>query len=319
MNKILISGEMRSGTTLLANFLNQQDKITIYRDFLHIEGLMNAIGANFLTEPLSRIQKTQLLYQFNFKDNAKLHFSLEIGDNEFDSLSDFYDLVLKKISKDGDVFVGHKTTKTYDVIVDLLNCQPDLKVIYIIRDPRDVVNSALKMFPHQTIYDHIRGWQEGSANVKKLLGNRQIKNRILLLHFEKLILNTDEWFKKIVEFLKIDSIKLPAKLTDYQDNWLNNSSIGDINEIFDEKAVNRWRNNDPRISEIVEILLSERMKGFGYDPVLEKSVLKKLFVKSTYHIYSFLNELPFKMKFLIRQIYLKIYLPIIKKVSYKVS
>ena len=34
MKKILITGYMRSGTTLLANFLNAQNNFLIYRDFL---------------------------------------------------------------------------------------------------------------------------------------------------------------------------------------------------------------------------------------------------------------------------------------------
>ena len=34
--KLMITGEKRSGTTLIANFLNAQRGFTVYRDFLHI-------------------------------------------------------------------------------------------------------------------------------------------------------------------------------------------------------------------------------------------------------------------------------------------
>jgi hypothetical protein len=314
MNKLLISGEMRSGTTLIANFLNQQNGITIYRDFLHLEGLMKAIEVNSLNDQLTQIQKTKLLYKFNFMDNAKLHFTLNINDASFSSLNDFYDLVLHMISKEGDIYVGHKTTKTYDIINQLLKCQPNLKIIYMIRDPRDVIQSALKIIPDQNIYDHLDNWKEASIKLNKLILHSNHKQRILLIHFEELIKNPQKIVDVLNRFLGIDGLIIPENLTDYQNPWISNSSIGDIDKIFDTNAVNRWRRSHNRCTEIVEILLSNHMKSLGYEPVLKTHWLHKIYVVLKYFVYIRLREMPMKIRNLLHHIYLKRYLPLIRRI-----
>jgi hypothetical protein len=315
MNKLLISGEMRSGTTLLANFLNQQKGITIYRDFLHIEGLMKSIDVNSLADQLTRLQKTKLLYKFNFMDNAKLHFTLNIDDAAFTSLNDFYDLVLQMISKEGDIYVGHKTTRTYDVASQLLKYQPSLKIIYMIRDPRDVVQSALKIIPQQTIYDHIDNWKDASIKLNRLMLYPNSKERILIIHFEELVKNPKKIMGVLNKFLGVDGLIIPKNLTDYKNPWVSNSSIGDIDKIFDKNAVNRWRKVNNRNTEIVEILLSGHMQSAGYEPVLKLSWFHKIYVLMKYFIYVRLREMPMKIGNFLRHVYLKTYLPLIRRIS----
>jgi len=315
MNKLLISGEMRSGTTLLANFLNQQKGITVYRDFLHIEGLMKAIEVNSLTDQLTQLQKTKLLYKFNFMDNAKLHFTLNINDAAFSSLNDFYDLVLNKISKEGDIYVGHKTTRTYDVINQLLKCQPSLKIIYMIRDPRDVIQSAIKIFPDQNIYDHSDNWKGASIKLNKLILYSNNKERILPIYFEELIKNPRKTMDILNEFLGIEGLIIPENLIDYQNPWISNSSVGDIDKIFDKKAINRWRKTKNRSTEIVEILLSSHMKSLGYEPVLKARNFHKIFIVMKYLVYIRFRDMPLKIRNLLRSIYLNRYLPLIRRIK----
>ena len=145
---LLITGEKRSGTTLAANFLNAQDGITVYRDFLHIERLQKVnLGGVPLDQHLNADQRHTLIRSFEeWSSLLETELDLHLNPLEFCTILEFYQYVLHSIAAPNDVIVGHKSTMAQGILRDLLFRIPNLKVLYCLRDPRDVVTSALKRF-----------------------------------------------------------------------------------------------------------------------------------------------------------------------------
>lgn len=313
VNKLLISGEMRSGTTMIANFLNCQKNITVYRDFLHIERLAKAIGMFSLSTPLSIKQKTQLIYRFNYIDSATLGIIVPINPEDFSNIGEFYNAVLKYVGDKNDQCVGHKSTRVYQIVPELLRYNEELKVIYMIRDPRDVIISASKKFAGENVYDHIKKWKKGVDLLDGLMKNYQ--ERIHLIRFEDLLVNTESELGRLAKFLHIHELAIPKNLCDYGENWIDNSSYGDLKQLFDPRAVNRWKDKPFRINKPIEILCKTEMKRYHYEccnkirgrhPILVISVMTK------YYLYHFLNDFPYRIKRVIKICYHRFYRPLIK-------
>ena len=115
---ILVTGQMRSGTTFLANLLNAQPGMRILPDFLHIERLQQQLGNPFLTETLTSRQKESLIARFlgrgdGWKDIESVtgaELPCQVHATDFSTLCDFYLHVLDQIQAGGFTAVGHKTT-----------------------------------------------------------------------------------------------------------------------------------------------------------------------------------------------------------------
>ena len=264
--KLLITGERRTGTTLIANFLNAQKGITIYRDFLHLERMRQGLVGISLTDSLSPTQRLQLIHCFNGW-NADLGFQVDLDPEQFSSLAEFYRYVLNLIARPGDRIVGHKTTMAHRTVDELLEHVPDLQVIYILRDPRDVVASALKRFADEenTLFDYIEGWQRSYLKMRSLITNPDFAGRIFMLRYEDFVLGRDQVLPYLAEFLEVEKLVVPEEMTDYGQSWLSNSAFGDLKQTLDPTPVGRWREENPRAGRVAEILLAPEMLQVGYE------------------------------------------------------
>ncbi|MBU1653179.1 sulfotransferase [bacterium] len=270
MLKLLITGERRSGTTLLANFLNSQNHITIYRDFLHIERLQKNMGCVGFLQPLPLPTRQKLIQSF-YEWTSMLEIRLELDAYQFSNLSEFYTTTLRKIAKPDDKIIGHKTTMAERILGDLLNALPDLKVIYILRDPRDLVNSALHRFADEeaTLFDYIEAWQNSLDTILRLTCQPQIEPQLLIIRYEDFILNTGCSLTEISRFLGGHDIIIPDSMQDFGKRWTGNSSFGELNGPFDPSPVGRWKTQDMDVANTVEAILGNVMQKFGYLPELD--------------------------------------------------
>ncbi len=263
---MLITGERRSGTTLLANFLNSQDEFTVYRDFLHVERLQRSLGGVDLETALSLHQRLRLLGTFD-DWTSMLGIELDLCADEFSSLLDFYTYVLEMIAQPGDVVVGHKTTMLHHLGGDLLQLVPDLKILFMLRDPRDLATSALKRFADEpaTLHDYIEGWERSLFTIKRLFCDVRFSGRIFILRYEDFILETDQVLPHLATFLDDAAIRVPAAMTDYGSKWQENSAFGDLKQDFDATPIGRWREYNPEAGRIAEVLLAKSMQECGYE------------------------------------------------------
>jgi hypothetical protein len=286
---LLITGEKRSGTTLTANFLNAQDGITVYRDFLHIERLQQVnLGGVPLDSHLTVDQRHSLIKSFQEWSSAlETELELHLNPIEFRTILEFYQYVLQYIAGPNDSIVGHKSTMAQGILRDLLLRIPNLKVLYCLRDPRDVVTSALKRFENEedTLFDYIESWESSYYRHEKLILDPQLSSRILVLKYEDFILDVDATIEVMQQFLGGIKLEKAVNMTDYGKHWQDNSAFGDIQSGFDTKPIGRWKEQNPEAGRITEILLEDKMQEVDYQISKLISEVERLTVRAQYEYF----------------------------------
>lgn len=270
--KVLITGQMRSGTTLLCNFLNSQQGVTMYADIFHtVAGRVpDPRGWGFqkfdYLQQFSRTNKYYILYTISFgidvlKTANKVDFELKVGVDDFSCMNQLYDLLLADIAAPGDKAVGNKVTSCELNIKNLLR-QTDKKVIYIYRDARDVVISASKKFK-APLEGYAQMWNTAIDTVLSIGENANL----LCLKFEDLICKDSSVAQKLGRFLGVDINFEIEGLRAYNNPWVANSSFDDVRSIFDEKAIGRWKNNMTPDVEKIYSLCKDRLLALNYEPL----------------------------------------------------
>ena len=279
-SKLLISGQRRSGTTLVARLLNVQNGVRIWSDFLHIDRLRRHIRAQRCDQQLSEGQQRELKRHFQFLNEASVrNESLPFGIGwlhslKVDRLIDFYRAILDQAGGESIRVIGHKSTMAHAVFEELLTAIPELQIVYVIRDPRDVVNSSLarqKKDPRfeeadKSIFAWIQEWAEAENTVNRVVQNPAIRDRILIVRYEDLVLDEKEAQGRLARFLGLKSIEIPPDLHKGADVTENASSFGAIRTSLDSTPIGRWKTTSVQTGRIVEILLSDVMHRQGYTP-----------------------------------------------------
>ena len=271
MERILITGNMRSGTSFLANFLNSQENITIFRDSFHsLAGKMLGRPTKLMkldyNEPIGENEKKYLLekilYGFKMLGNiVNYNFSVKLSD--FNTIGELYTIMLDSIAKEGDLVVGHKVTEC-EINIENIVTQTDVKVVYIIRDPRDVVISSVKKF-NQPLDHYLAGWKQRVEYVIQALDNPLCKDKVFFVRYEDLIYNSPELLNELSDFLGVPLTYGLDVLKDFDNDWSNNSSYGDVKKMYDENAVYRWKKNFTDDVRYIQAETAKYLDRFGYE------------------------------------------------------
>ena len=243
--KILVTGQMRSGTTFLSNFLNSQNNITIYSDIFHV------VVGKILTNPVKTIEipynkklnKNEKETYLNLVQRGldmlgdKTDYVLSIQVDNFETPKELYNLLLASIKKDDDRVVGHKVTET-EINVRNLLLNTDVNVIYIIRDPRDQVLSSMKKFGYN-LNTAIAKWRNGIENILEINSKR-----LYIIKFEDLIYKKENLKNGLEKFLNIELNYNIQKVKQHNKDFISNSSFNDVKKAFDKNAVLRWKDKE---------------------------------------------------------------------------
>lgn len=262
MQPILITGEMRSGTTFLANFLNSQENMVVYADmFVTLFMEAHQLGINDIHRKLS-IREKNVLFSNLIQEGLRQHISFGNIDRK-DDLS-WFQLFEKALlvlqGDDNPSIVGVKRTREEEYLPQLL--EAGVKVIYCLRDPRDVVISASNRFASFDLFKAAEKWKQSVTTAS----NFQDNENFYILRYEDLILKKEEVAKALAHFLKYPvSTNLKQLKSGKNNTYLDNSSFGDISRLFDPKGVNRWRESSNKLEVgFCQFLLSEEMARNGY-------------------------------------------------------
>lgn len=176
-------------------------------DFAHHRSLQTEISAESRPEEPIELDFYQMEQDWTAAVNTDMR-TTEVIKNIFHSLfENITDYSYKKSRCQ--YYVGMGAVKP-GPMESLIHENEDSKVIFISRDPRAVVASKGSR-PNRSIEDFIkRGWVLKSK--KHFQKARSLKDehpdRVLIIHFEDLILNTDQTMDKISEFLDIRPEKI---------------------------------------------------------------------------------------------------------------
>jgi hypothetical protein len=273
---LLVTGRRRSGTTFFSNFLNVQEKTTVYRDLFKTQlELINTTSQSYLFDSaLTDSQVKQKVESLEKECNLlNLEHRIELSDTQFNTFKEFYIEALSQLSKNGDVIVGHKATEVENVYDEILQI-PNFKIIYIVRDIRDVVNSMRQKFNRVNSNKVVKEW---ANSIKEITKNKS--DNLLVIKHEDIIGKKKETIDSLEEFLGYKLDFNFSQLNDYNKDWTNNSSFGDVSGVFDQKTIYRWRSNQKdsliryAYTQAEDILLE-----LGYDEMHRLNTFAKIMV-----------------------------------------
>jgi len=267
--KLLVTGQMRSGTTFLCNFLNSQDNAVVYADFLRTPfdiGLK--LGIKDTKAPLNEREKN-ILFSNLMAEGSILGFDFSdyLDRESFNNWDEFFTKSLDALAPLDNTpnaeLVGLKKTEETLYLKALL--EADCKIIYMIRDPRDVLISSKNRFAHYKPFPFLKRWQENLAFAEQFSRHPNF----MLLKYEDLMLDKDKTLEEISSFLGVaiqvlENQKLKSKSHDGTYN--DNSSFGDIKKLFDPKGVARWKSKKDSEEVILAThAVKSQLKTHHYD------------------------------------------------------
>lgn len=237
---LVITGQMRSGTTLLANFLNTHKDAMVYRDFLVTPFRVGRrLGVGSLDEPLGERERNVLVANVKAEAQAIGWPGLEAIDSGCKDLAGLFRQCLAAMhASSGASLAGVKVTGAISWVPDILH-KTDARVVLVVRDPRDVLLSSRNRFAD---YRPSRIMHEWVATAALTTSTRH--DRLFVMRYEDLLLETDRTLRRLERFLgrRLGTVKAP--LVDRDHPWISNSSFHDVDELFDARAAYRWK-NDP--------------------------------------------------------------------------
>ncbi len=275
--KVLVMGTFRTGSTFLAKALSAHKNMTVPSDpyFYFFKALRNEIfklegvkdfdcespvADNFYSEYVEinqKIRKYDLNIPIKFnnvkqvvaniaklakRDNQKLVSYIE-EITEANTYKDLFEQLVTAVNKaygsEDAVYAGFKVTFTEQFLSVLINTYPDLKCVYLMRDPRAILASQnvfyqkddhKEEFKNRGMYPLlyvIRHWRK---SVAYLLENIEKKDNVYLVHYEKLMNSPEKYFKEICSFVGVDFDPNMCDASSYTDGsgkqWEQNSSYG---------------------------------------------------------------------------------------------
>lgn len=207
-------GAERSGTTLFRLMLDHHPDLAFHSEF------------EFAVD---------LLEDERFPDLAMYHAFLEtdrvfqLNGHHVDRSLDYPELVRsfleQKRLQDGKQMVGATVHRHFD---RLLSIWPNARFMHILRDPRDVARSNVKMGWSGNVYYGVDRWIEAEETWERLKSSLD-SDRYMEVRYQDLVTKTEEVLRNACEFLGVD---FTEQMFEYAD-----SSTYDLP---DARALRQW-------------------------------------------------------------------------------
>jgi hypothetical protein len=265
-NPIFIVGAPRSGTTLLRNMLNRHPAIAIYResDFYHRVYLRRkSFGSLSVIRNRQHLVKqylsTRCVGRMQMDPKALEAILLQDGvsyEAFFLSLLRFY------AETQGKRRCGEKTPRHALVTEALWEWYPGATVIHLVRDPRDVVASFLRMpWADHNVLGNANLWLRYNLAARRSRHHPQY----LLVHYEQLVTQPEQELGRICTFVREDYF--PAMLVPRHDPTADRPWLFRAEEPIDTGRLGKWQEQLTADQVgLIEWLVKPHMQTFGYEP-----------------------------------------------------
>ena len=186
-------------------------------------------------------------------------------------------LVAKHRGKGSPLWVGVKELWCVEFIPHLVKAFPSAKAVVIVRDPRAVVASMLKMGEDDVtqqaqILSYVRHWRKLAAFLLMFLAMPAMADRLYVVRYEDLVKEPENKAQELCMFFGVGYDPAMLDMAGFYDPsrksaWQGNSSFKASIVEVDAELANRWETYLPEPSiRLVDFLVGADMRLFGYEP-----------------------------------------------------
>lgn len=275
---VFIVGASRSGTTLLQMSLNAHPALAICGEFhffdqicilkREIPSLSKKEDLDFFCSRLLKAYGMQFINDAETVVDHARNSLIAIQEHERSYESFFHELLIYYKTNSDASFVGEKTPESVRYLDDLLSLYPNAKIIHIIRDPRAVVASLLRV-PHnsKSILIHAATWRSDVWAGLRFAKDKQYK--CVSIFYEDLVSSPEIVLTGLCEFVgipfdkKMLSFQAGAKSIIKDEAW----KAGTLKGIYDS-SISKWKYElEPSDICIIELITSKILKQLGYKKI----------------------------------------------------
>jgi len=156
-----------------------------------------------------------------------------------------------------------KQPRDFLVMVRLLPLEPDLHVVFLLRDPRDVVASRHKLDPGR-YWTNLRIWKRALAAARRVFDHP----RFVLLRYEDLVRDPEGTQAELARRLPFLTPTGPMREFSARADP-SNQSLEALHELrpIDDRSIGRWRRHKPRVAGQIRQHgpVSDELIEFGYE------------------------------------------------------
>jgi len=218
MNRFFVIGSPRSGTTLFRLMLNRHSALVVppeagFLTWLHEK--YKDFKIEMIADFVDELSKTKKFSSWNIEVSALQDYIVEEKPQNYKSLIDLvYAFYAEKVLQKSFTLMGDKNNFFLNEIDKINTIYPDCKFIHIVRDGRSVAVSYQGLAKRKLsssnapqlsgeIEEIAKTWRQDIQVIGKHF--RDIApERVLLIRFEDLVLNTECTLKEVSSFLGLE-------------------------------------------------------------------------------------------------------------------
>ncbi|MCE2928428.1 MAG: sulfotransferase [Candidatus Caenarcaniphilales bacterium] len=270
---IFIVGCPRSGTTILASLLNNHSQIasaTEMHFFNYISKQKKYNWGKLDKQSLTMLLDESRIIDFCTHGNLDKNTLLDalLAAPSTDKKTIFTILANNFIASKNKFRFCEKTPQHLLNVEEILNIFPDAKIIYLVRDGRDTVNSLMKMpWRPQGLLNNSRFWKQ-YVTIGTRLQNKYSSQpqSFKTIKYEDLLTLPKQTLKEICQFIELPYEESLSKqnenvFSEWEASWKHKAS-----EELDSTRIGAWQKE---LSDQDQILinwhLSKSLKALGYD------------------------------------------------------
>lgn len=181
---------------------------------------------------------------------------------QIDSYSTHEDRLFTRAPGQPDIFLS-KRPRDVMIVGPSLKADPDLYVICMLRDPRDIISSKHKKDPDR-YWSSLRYWKYYSQEIQKLAAHP----RFIVIRYEEFVSNPDQVQQELSSHMPF--LEEKATFSNYHNvatvSDLSSEALSGIRPIK-PTSVGRWRDHKARIAGQLELHgdITNDLIQFGYE------------------------------------------------------
>ena len=301
---VFVSSSPRSGHTLVQFMLTAHREVSVSPETKTMAKLLTRFSRQRPLKEEEVKQVVELLrndHKFNAWEIDTDSLIKQISQLENPTVKQILDEMMfayaQIISPDAHI-IGNK--KNFSEHADMLKeIFPDAKFIFVIRDARATLSSMLEKLAHAELKEGILLWRRALHRAKRL--QNKYPDDVLIVRYEKLVLNPEEESKRMCDFLAVPFDATMLAHEKYSQNAYKGMGVAkegnahfQVCQPISTNRVDAWKNELSATNLLtIEAMVGKELHQFEYKLLTKKSLrffIKQLLSKPRIWLYDLLLE-----------------------------